>query len=103
MIAWSYGGLRFEASTGKEAEELTLQMARLLSLKEVAEMLGVTPRTLYRWSTEGRFPVFRPGGLTLAEVTAFVYARQPHSIAVTNETLDSLPAKIADKIRRSAY
>ena len=29
---------------------------RLLTVKEAATMLGVTPKTLYEWASEGRIP-----------------------------------------------
>ena len=30
---------------------------RLLSRREVAELFGVSPHTIYRWACEGRLPV----------------------------------------------
>jgi prophage regulatory protein len=31
--------------------------SKLLRVKEVAQWLGVSPSTIYKWSTEGRFPL----------------------------------------------
>jgi prophage regulatory protein len=34
----------------------TTDDARLIDVNEVAQRLGVTPRTVWRWVEEGRFP-----------------------------------------------
>jgi excisionase family DNA binding protein len=38
------------------------QRTRLLTPKEVAELLRVTPRTVRRWAAEGHLQRVRPGG-----------------------------------------
>jgi excisionase family DNA binding protein len=37
---------------------------RLLTVTEAAELLGVQPRTLYKWAYQGRLPVVKLGRLT---------------------------------------
>lgn len=36
----------------------------LLTVHEAADLLGVQPRTLYKWASEGRLPVVKLGRLT---------------------------------------
>jgi putative molybdopterin biosynthesis protein len=43
----------------KEAKELPIY----LTLKEVAELLKVKPRTIYAWVSDSRIPYERKGGL----------------------------------------
>ena len=57
----------------------------LLRISEVAELLGVSPDTVARWSNKGRMPAgFKIGGTGwtywyAAEITAWLAARCPSS------------------------
>jgi excisionase family DNA binding protein len=48
----------------------------LVKASEVAQLLGVSPKTILRWASEGKLPHYRPGNTTvrfkLSEVSAWV-------------------------------
>jgi|GEM_PF-1390556 len=49
-----------------------------LTLKEVAELLKVKPRTVYAWVSDRRIPFERKGGLLRFRLDAVVAWDQPH-------------------------
>jgi excisionase family DNA binding protein len=49
-----------------------------LTLKEVAELLKVKPRTVYAWVSDRRIPFERKGGLLRFRLDAVVAWNQPH-------------------------
>ena len=57
----------------KEARELPIY----LTLKEVAELLKVKPRTIYAWVSDKRIPYERKGGLLRFRLDAIVAWNEP--------------------------
>lgn len=57
----------------KRADELPIY----LTLKEVAELLKVKPRTVYAWVSDGRIPYERKGGLLRFRLDAIVAWHEP--------------------------
>jgi excisionase family DNA binding protein len=50
----------------------------LVTAEEVAALLKVSPKSIYRWASEGRLPAFREGRLIRflgSDVEAFVRSR----------------------------
>jgi excisionase family DNA binding protein len=45
---------------------------RLLTVNEAAELLGVQPRTLYKWAYAHRIPVVKLGRLTRIRLSALM-------------------------------
>jgi hypothetical protein len=48
------GAVRIHVGTVAEARELLAPFLRVTSRKELAQLLGISPRTLRRWSGNGR-------------------------------------------------
>ncbi len=59
----------------KKAKELPIY----LTLKEVAELLKVKPRTVYAWVSERKVPFERKGGLLRFRLDAIVEWNEPKS------------------------
>jgi excisionase family DNA binding protein len=59
----------------KEAKELPIYM----TLKEVAELLKVKPRTVYAWVSERKVPFERKGGLLRFRLDAIVAWNEPRT------------------------
>ncbi len=57
----------------KEAKETPIY----LTLKEVAELLKVKPRTIYAWVSDKRIPYERKGGLLRFRLDAVVGWNEP--------------------------
>jgi len=57
----------------KEAKETPIY----LTLKEVAELLRVKPRTIYAWVSDKRIPYERKGGLLRFRLDAVVGWNEP--------------------------
>ena len=57
----------------KDAKELPLY----LTLKEVAELLKVKPRTIYAWVSDKRIPYERKGGLLRFRLEAILAWNEP--------------------------
>jgi excisionase family DNA binding protein len=57
----------------KEARELPIY----LTLKEVAELLKVKPRTIYAWVSDKRIPYERKGGLLRFRLEAILAWNEP--------------------------
>jgi excisionase family DNA binding protein len=57
----------------KEAKELPIY----LTLKEVAELLKVKPRTIYAWVSDKRIPYERKGGLLRFRLEAILAWNEP--------------------------
>jgi len=57
----------------KEAKELPIY----LTLKEVAELLKVKPRTIYAWVSDRRIPYERKGSLLRFRLDAIVAWNEP--------------------------
>jgi len=57
----------------KQAKELPIY----LTLKEVAELLKVKPRTIYAWVSDRRIPFERRGGLLRFRLDAVIAWNQP--------------------------
>ncbi len=50
----------------------------LITAEEIAEILKVSPKSIYRWASEGRLPAFREGRLIRfleSDVEEFVRTR----------------------------
>jgi excisionase family DNA binding protein len=50
----------------------------LVTAEEIAALLKVSPKSIYRWASEGRLPAFREGRLIRflgSDVEAFVKSR----------------------------
>ena len=66
----------FESKAGmniKEAKELPIY----LTLREVAELLKVKPRTIYAWVSDKRIPYERKGSLLRFRLDAIVAWNEP--------------------------
>jgi len=64
---------RYAAAMPVEAQQQP-QGDRFLTVSEVAEMLKVTPQTLWRWDNDGRLPKLHIGGKVryrLSDVSLF--------------------------------
>jgi excisionase family DNA binding protein len=59
----------------KEAKQLPIY----LTLKEVAELLKVRPRTIYAWVSDKRIPFERKGGLLRFRLDAVVAWNEPRT------------------------
>jgi excisionase family DNA binding protein len=59
----------------KEAKQLPIY----LTLKEVAELLKVRPRTIYAWVSDERIPFERKGGLLRFRLDAVVAWNEPRT------------------------
>ncbi|HXD31438.1 MAG TPA: helix-turn-helix domain-containing protein [Pyrinomonadaceae bacterium] len=57
----------------REAKELPIY----LTLKEVAELLKVKPRTIYAWVSDKRIPYERKGGLLRFRLEAILAWNEP--------------------------
>ncbi len=57
----------------KEAKELPIY----LTLKEVAQLLKVKPRTIYAWVSDKRIPYERKGGLLRFRLEAILAWHEP--------------------------
>jgi len=57
----------------KEAKELPIY----LTLKEVAQLLKVKPRTIYAWVSDKRIPYERKGGLLRFRLEAILAWNEP--------------------------
>jgi putative molybdopterin biosynthesis protein len=57
----------------REAKELPIY----LTLKEVAELLKVKPRTIYAWVSDKRIPYERKGGLLRFRLEAILAWHEP--------------------------
>ena len=57
----------------REAKELPIY----LTLKEVAELLKVKPRTIYAWVSDKRIPYVRKGSLLRFRLDALVAWNEP--------------------------
>ncbi len=57
----------------KEAKELPIY----LTLKEVAELLRVKPRTIYAWVSDKRIPYERKGGLLQFRLDVVIAWNEP--------------------------
>ena len=57
----------------KDAKELPIY----LTLKEVAELLKVKPRTIYAWVSDKRIPYERKGGLLRFRLEAILAWNEP--------------------------
>ncbi|MGH9871676.1 MAG: helix-turn-helix domain-containing protein [Pyrinomonadaceae bacterium] len=57
----------------KEAKELPIY----LTLKEVAELLRVKPRTIYAWVSDKRIPYERKGGLLRFRLDVVISWNEP--------------------------
>ena len=57
----------------KEARELPIY----LTLKEVAQLLKVKPRTIYAWVSDKRIPYERKGGLLRFRLEAILAWNEP--------------------------
>ena len=57
----------------KEAKELPIY----LTLREVAELLKVKPRTIYAWVSDKRIPYERKGGLLRFRLEAILAWNEP--------------------------
>ncbi|HEV8366911.1 MAG TPA: helix-turn-helix domain-containing protein [Pyrinomonadaceae bacterium] len=55
----------------------TKELPIYLTLKEVAELLKVKPRTIYAWVSERRIPFERKGGLLRFRLDAVVAWNEP--------------------------
>jgi excisionase family DNA binding protein len=44
----------------------------LYRINEIAEMTGLSPKTLYQWATERRFPSYKSGGVVLVNYNEFM-------------------------------
>lgn len=81
--------------------DVTTQDFKWLNTSESAEMLGVTPRTLYRFIDEGRLPAYRFGRvirLRADEVVKFIDECRiaPGSLGILESegTLDSAALEV---------
>ena len=55
----------------------TIELPIYLTLKEVAELLKVKPRTFYAWVSDRRIPFERKGGLLRFRLDAIVDWNEP--------------------------
>ena len=55
----------------------TIELPIYLTLKEVAELLKVKPRTIYAWVSDRRIPFERKGGLLRFRLDAIVDWNEP--------------------------
>jgi putative molybdopterin biosynthesis protein len=55
----------------------TTQLPTYLTLKEVAELLKVKPRTIYAWVSDRRVPFERKGGLLRFRLDAILEWNEP--------------------------
>lgn len=69
--AFRFGGVKVDVNSSTE-------LPVYLTLKEVAELLKVKPRTVYAWVSDRRIPFERKGGLLRFRLDAVVAWNQPH-------------------------
>jgi excisionase family DNA binding protein len=58
--------------------KIALLSTPLITAEEIADLLKVSPKSIYRWASEGRLPAFREGRLIRfleADVETFVRER----------------------------
>lgn len=57
-------------------EQSTAQFEELLTVKEAAKILKVTPKTLYKWGEAGKIRLIKIAGtftrVTVSDLTAFI-------------------------------
>lgn len=54
------------------------QPERLITADEVAALINISPKSIYRWASEGRLPSFREGRVIrflASDVEAFIKSR----------------------------
>lgn len=62
------GGLRIHLTTNDDPVSLMQSLMRHVSNQEVADMLGISERTVRRWKKEGRLPRHGHARLKLADL-----------------------------------
>jgi excisionase family DNA binding protein len=62
------GALAVQMERPEDAAEFLRGLMRCLNNREVAEVLGVTDKTVRRWKREGRLPEGRGGQITLLDL-----------------------------------
>ena len=67
------GPVRIYAKSAEGMQEVLEPLLQVASQKNLAEMLGVSTRTLYRWQRAGRVPT--PGNHMLAQIVGGMGAR----------------------------
>lgn len=70
-----YGRSNTMSMSAKQAKELPTY----LTLKELAELLKVKPRTVYAWVSDKRIPFARKGGLLRFRLDAVLAWNEPKS------------------------
>ena len=58
--------------------KIALLSTPLITAEEIADLLKVSPKSIYRWASEGRLPAFREGRLIRfleSDVETFVKER----------------------------
>ncbi len=69
-------------------------MSNLLTVKEAAELLGVTPKTIRRWEDEGKITATRtPGGHRRFDVSGLITNRKDDSLTVAYARVSSKDQK----------
>lgn len=63
-----------------------MEEREMITVTEAAEMLGISPVTLYRWLQEGRIPAIQYGTKTIrlrrSQVLAYIEAHSKPGISV---------------------
>lgn len=73
------GAVTVEVEHPDAAESFLRSLFRHLTNQEVAELLGVTDKTVRRWQRSGRLP-YRPGGQTLLlDLVTYLGAAPPRA------------------------
>ena len=68
----------FRFARGKVDVNSSTEFPIYLTLKDVAELLKVKPRTVYAWVSDRRIPYERKGGLLRFRLDEVVAWNQPH-------------------------
>lgn len=64
--------------TQETLDDVRKMLPLLVTAEEIAALLKVSPKSIYRWASEGRLPSFREGRLVRfleSDVEAFIKSR----------------------------